>query len=55
MDRNDCQDESYWKEWFGELLLILLAGDGQPDGWQQFETELRKFYEADGESSNKTG
>lgn len=28
----------------GEILLLLLAGNGQPDGWQQLEQLLREFY-----------
>ena len=28
----------------GELLLLLLAGHGQPDGWRRFERLLRQFY-----------
>lgn len=33
------------KEKIGELLLSLLAGHGQPDGWRQFDRLLRQFYE----------
>ena len=29
----------------GELLLLLLTEDGQPDGWQRFDRLLRQFYE----------
>ena len=29
----------------GELLLLLIAGDGQADGWRQLERLLRRFYE----------
>lgn len=29
----------------GELLLLLLTENEQPDGWQQFERLLRQFYE----------
>ena len=28
----------------GQLLLLLLAGDRQPDGWQRFDQLLRQFY-----------
>lgn len=29
----------------GELLLLLLTGNEQPDGWRQFEQLLCQFYE----------
>ena len=29
----------------GQLLLLLLTGNEQPDGWRQFERLLRQFYE----------
>ena len=29
----------------GELLLLLLTENGQPDGWQRFDRLLRQFYE----------
>ena len=29
----------------GELLLLLLAGNEQPDGWRQFERLLLQVYE----------
>ena len=28
-----------------QLLLLLLAGNEQPDGWQQFDQLLRQVYE----------
>ena len=28
----------------GELLILLLTGNGQPDGWWQFEQLLHQFY-----------
>lgn len=33
----------------GELLLYLLAGDRQPDGWQRLDQLLRKLYSTDSE------
>ena len=29
----------------GELLLLLLGGHTEPDGWRQFEQLLRQFYD----------
>ncbi|MHC4463198.1 MAG: hypothetical protein ACYS30_17465 [Planctomycetota bacterium] len=29
----------------GELLILLLTGNEQPDGWRQFERLLHQFYE----------
>ena len=29
----------------GELLLLLVAGHGEPDGWRQFDRLLRQCYE----------
>ena len=29
----------------GEILLLLITNNGEPDAWQQFETNLREFYE----------
>jgi hypothetical protein len=33
------------KEQIGQLLLLLLTGNEQPDAWQQFERLLRQVYE----------
>ena len=51
--KNELQMECYsnprtkssLKEQIGEILLLLLTSNGQPDVWLQFETILRKFYE----------
>ena len=32
------------KEQIGEILLLLLTSNGQPDGWLQLEASLRQFY-----------
>ena len=29
----------------GQLLLLLLTENGQPDGWQRFDRFLRQLYE----------
>lgn len=31
----------------GEILLYLLAGNEQPDGWQEFEQFLGNLYDGD--------
>jgi hypothetical protein len=33
------------KSQIGEILLLLLTSNGQPDVWLQLEISLRKFYE----------
>jgi len=32
------------KEKIGCLLLCLLTGEAQPDGWRRFELLLRRYY-----------
>ena len=29
----------------GEFLILLLAGNGQPNEWEQFERLLRRYYD----------
>jgi hypothetical protein len=55
--KNKTQKEAYPKaatlsslklsSHIGQLLLLLLIGNEQPDGWQRFDQLLRQFYEGD--------
>jgi hypothetical protein len=42
--KGDGQSSPNLKEFLGVLLLRLVAGQAEPDDWQQFDRLLRRYY-----------
>jgi hypothetical protein len=50
--QNSSESNIILKEFLGVLLLRLVSGQAQPDGWELLDGLLRRFYMASGAGFN---